>query len=527
MCAAITTREDQLGRVHTRLTAAVLAVALPFAMTGVASAAPFYRPSTPRPAATKPAAVDIAGARLGAAAIPGAVALPLSGFSDTVAGTPDTAEYMSADVFSFNLNDGQVLKATITPTAADRFLVSGGFTWDAEVAAPEYGIAYANGTGALGFDIYIPAEYGFNTYYLGVFNPDTAACGYTVTYEILSGRSGVQAERKAGTDRYAVAEAVGLEAFPGWAGVTDVVIASGDDRAMADPLAAAGLAGAYEAPLLLVRPTLSSGKLPAQTERAITNIKAANGGRVNIHVIGGTTTVPAAVYNRISALKGTGTIERISGTDRYQLSAVMARKTRSVIVGKGGEVGAVFIANGENPGVFYDALAASTISYRNGVPMVLSRAKSTPTSVKSLLASADFAGTGRYLVNSSAYLNSTVKSETGARFNIVGYYPGQPYDRYEAAWDIADFAYINGLLDRDAVAVANKLPDALTGGVAMGQIGAPILYSNTAVDGLPAATWWFLYWNKGSITNAYVLGGTSSISDYGLEDVDFALEWPY
>ncbi|TLM79415.1 MAG: hypothetical protein FDZ75_08860, partial [Actinobacteria bacterium] len=60
------------------------------------------------------------------------------------------------------------------------------------------------------------------------------------------------APRLDGENRYSTAVEIAKEGFPGWEGVDTVVIASGDDRAAADPLAASGLCWLYDAPLLLV-----------------------------------------------------------------------------------------------------------------------------------------------------------------------------------------------------------------------------------------------------------------------------------
>ena len=74
-----------------------------------------------------------------------------------------------------------------------------------------------------------------------------------------------------------------------WPGVTHVIIASGEDRALADPLASAGLVWAYDAPLFLI----NSDFVPAKVNQAINQIAAANG-PVTVHVVGGTFSVPNA-----------------------------------------------------------------------------------------------------------------------------------------------------------------------------------------------------------------------------------------
>ncbi|HCW89765.1 MAG TPA: hypothetical protein DHU56_06910, partial [Marinobacter sp.] len=47
-------------------------------------------------------------------------------------------------------------------------------------------------------------------------------------------------ERLSGGNRFATAVAIAAESYPGWTGVDRVIVSSGEDRAMADPMAAGG-----------------------------------------------------------------------------------------------------------------------------------------------------------------------------------------------------------------------------------------------------------------------------------------------
>jgi len=55
----------------------------------------------------------------------------------------------------------------------------------------------------------------------------------------------------AGANRFEVAVNAAKDHWPGLVGIQHVIIVSGEDRALCDALSAAGLAGVYDAPILL------------------------------------------------------------------------------------------------------------------------------------------------------------------------------------------------------------------------------------------------------------------------------------
>ncbi|MDP2299508.1 MAG: cell wall-binding repeat-containing protein, partial [Actinomycetota bacterium] len=79
-------------------------------------------------------------------------------------------------------------------------------------------------------------------------------------------------QRVAGSDRYGTAVAIAQQTHPGWTDVAHVVVASGEDRALADPLAAGSLCWAYDAPLLLV----TGSGVPAPVKTALEEIRSIN-----------------------------------------------------------------------------------------------------------------------------------------------------------------------------------------------------------------------------------------------------------
>ena len=310
-----------------------------------------------------------------------------------------------------------------------------------------------------------------------------------------------QVNRVAGADRYAVAVNLARKGWDPsgakrWTGVKHIIIANGEPGKEADPLTAAGLAGYYNAPVLLVQVS----RVPAVTKSLIAEIAAKQppGTLVKIHVIGGTGSVPDARWNEIRALKGVNPVpDRIAGADRYAVSANIATR----ILSGTKTVGGVILIAGDNPAAFYDALAASPIAYAKTMPMLSVRKTSVPPSVAAVLRSAKLAGKPRYAASSVAYIGSgPLGSATRLTFNS---------NRYAAARDIGGQTKIVGLTPAHTGLTA-KLPDALTGGTFLGkQNGVMLFTDSTSV--MQSAAQSFITAHKTGITNGWVIGGEGSV----------------
>ena len=119
---------------------------------------------------------------------------------------------------------------------------------------------------------------------------------------------GTTTSRIAGADRYQTAAQIATATF---SHVNTVVLASGQN--FPDGLAASGLAGADNAPVLLT-PT-------AQLSSASANAIAALGAH-NVIIVGGANAVSTGVQNQLTALGYT--VTRIAGSDRYATAAMVA-----------------------------------------------------------------------------------------------------------------------------------------------------------------------------------------------------------
>lgn len=305
-------------------------------------------------------------------------------------------------------------------------------------------------------------------------------------------------DRVSGANRYDVAVNI-ARGTKGSLAFSDVIVACGEDRAMADPLGAAALASAYGCPVLLT-PTAKANPGTLATIKAMAS---ANGGRVNIHVVGGMTSIPAAVYNTLSGAKGAGTIERINGANRYDLAYRIAARTKTVLESKGKTIPGVIVVNIENPASFNDALAVSPISARGHLPLIGVKGDSVPTEANAALAL--FAGKPRYALN-SAYLSARVRNATGCSSTVTFW-----QTRASAAVDIARWGVANNFVSYSIIGVVNKLSDALPAGPLLGARNGVMLYTDAAPLSLTTAG--FLPSIKSQVSEVWVFGGTASITD--------------
>lgn len=341
------------------------------------------------------------------------------------------------------------------------------------------------------------------SYRLDYSSVDVAGNQESVHQQPFTVTSTQNVDRIDGKNRYVVAVEAAKRAYPGYVGVTDVVIASGDDAAMADPLAAAGLAGAYDAPILLVNKTA----LPTWTRAALVSMASVNH-NLKVHVVGGTGSVPVAVANAIAAVPNVNkSIQRISGSDRY---AVTANIATAMVAKMGGvsNIPGVLIVSSENPAAFYDALAASPIAQRQHMPMLGVRAASVPKSVSDVLR-LTFPNTTRWVVSSSTYISNGVVGQ------VVGTMPRftNSVDRYQAAADIARMATdTHPWLSPNNSAMAAKLSDALTGGAFAGKTGGAMLFTDSTGT-LRSAPLSYFTAHRAEISQGWVLGGTSSVTE--------------
>lgn len=312
-----------------------------------------------------------------------------------------------------------------------------------------------------------------------------------------------------GADRYAVA-AKTARAMGGGAvaKVSHVIVASGMDRAAADSLVASGLSGVYGyAPILLTR----GSTLPTATASALASISASArlaGRTVTIHIVGGPASVPESLKVPILKAAPRAAFDRIGGADRFAVAVGVAARMR-IIMG-GSTPRSCLVVNGWDAAYFSDALACGPIAAHAHLPILLVTRTSVPFSTRGALAQY---WTARIPVATSGALapaTITAVSTHGTR-------PITGPNRFATARILAETAEQNDWLRTNTVAVANRLPDALTAGPYAGKKNGPLLF--TDASGLAADTRDFVQvracgpnpWTLGSMTSAAVFGGPASV----------------
>lgn len=308
----------------------------------------------------------------------------------------------------------------------------------------------------------------------------------------------LQVERLGGASRYETAVAIARAGWPGWSGMTHVVVASGEDRAFADPLAAGSLCWAYDAPLLLVRGT---DVLPV-TATALQAIKTTNGG-IKIIVVGGAGAVSAEAFDQLGDVVGAENVERLEGANRFDTAAAIAERVSMVSVETSRAVPeSVLVANGDDGAGFVDALSLSAVSARTGVPILLVTRNLVPDATRAALAARP--GHEVIVAGGTAVVSGPVYDVLGATGRWAG------ANRYATAVEVAKNARARGWLEAEVAGFAASVPDALAGAISIGRSGGPLLYVLPKALVQPTAA--YLAASDGVLTEGRIFGSTGAVS---------------
>lgn len=304
----------------------------------------------------------------------------------------------------------------------------------------------------------------------------------------------VALRRVAGPNRYDTA----IQASQQFASADTVIVATGKD--FADALSASGLAGSYRAPILLTTPWTLYKDIPAEIAR-LHATKAI--------VVGGEPAVSRAVFQQLDALPNVS-VQRVAGADRYGTSAAIVSEllARESSLGRPRSTHAI-IARGDS---FADALAASPVAYAGRVPVLLVRPTAFPQatwdaflSVQPTPSSGDV-----FVVGGPPAVGSGVTNLLDTYHRRWTRLAGG--DRYETAAAVALYAadHLGASWGTVGVATGENFPDALGGGVSIGERGGVLLLTHTGSLSAPCAT--ALGDHSPLVGAVDVFGGESAVS---------------
>ena len=253
--------------------------------------------------------------------------------------------------------------------------------------------------------------------------------------------------RLAGSDRWGTGEQI-ARTYPD----ADLVyLSTGLD--FPDALSASAAAGATGAPVLLTHPQ----GLPPATVRQLERLRPSR-----VRIVGSTAVVSAAVEDRVVRATG-GTIERLSGANRFQTSAAVARAAFT------GPVDVAYVADGGN---FPDALAGGAAGARDGGPVLLTRRGTVPQAIIEALRT--LAPRRIVVLGSQAAVGDAVVQQLQA-LTGGGVTRRAGANRYQTAARVSAASFDTA--DRVYVAFGAGFADALGGAAAAGRDRSPLLLS--------------------------------------------------
>lgn len=395
------------------------------------------------------------------------------------------------DVYSVDLAEGDQLFAAASTTDSDLRMElllypphASNVDTDGLVAYEDAYVATTNLAGAAmpeSLNFVVPPG-GAGTYFLSA-EAWAGSGNYTLTWSTNRFR----VVRMSGATRYETGQAIVRSTSHE---STVAILASG--AGYADALSAAGLAGAYNAPLLLT----SATELPDAV-----SVQLVEMGVEKVIIVGGTGAVSPAVASTL--VDGGFIVERIAGVSRYATSAACATRVHMLA---GSTV--AFVVRGDS---FADALAVSPFAYTQKAPVLLTEPASLPTTISAFIENNDVANV--YIAGGTGAVSSGVASAID-RLNggatTVERVAGR--DRYETARDVADFGVGKGWNSYAFVGVSTgaNFPDALAGGVACGRMGGVLLLTAPTKLSSPASA--AIAAKTSTIKRVAVLGGTGAVS---------------
>lgn len=295
--------------------------------------------------------------------------------------------------------------------------------------------------------------------------------------------------------------------FP--SGADTVLVATG--RNFPDALGGSALAGAVDAPLLLV----DTASVPSDVAAVIGEL-----GATEAIVLGGTGAVKSAVETQLLAAMGPGsTTRRIAGADRYETGRKIAAETIDVL---GVDYsGTAFVATGKN---FPDALAAGPIAASAGWPIYL--VSNTAADATTLQAMDAKGVTGAKVVGGTSVVTPATYNSLTLRFGGAAVQRHDGINRYDTAAQVSQMGVDEAGMSWNGVGLATgtAFPDALAAGAMLGARSRVLLLSAPTSLSIESET--ALSDNRFSIDDVHFFGGTGALSTAVRTRVQQVIEAP-
>ena len=320
-------------------------------------------------------------------------------------------------------------------------------------------------------------------------------------------------ERLGGSDRYETSVAVAraylaeiadnLDREP----VSAVIVVSGENRHVPYAMPAAGLASAFDAPILMTPSQRLHSEAAGFLDENEFDLAL---------VLGDTGVVSAAVVDDLE--DRVGSVRRIAGPDQYATAVAVAGEV-GPIPGSAGVWGSLgrtaLLANGDTVA---DALVAGPLAYHGEHPLLLTPAASLHRSVSDYLDRSDVEHV--VILGGTAVVGPEVASAIQSKGIAVSRIAGD--DRYGTAALLASRLLGSGRPDpcfdgsTIGLATGERAPDALSSGPLLGERCAPLLLVRPravpgATDDLLTGSE-LLGGEKGRL-DVVVFGGTAAIAE--------------
>ena len=325
--------------------------------------------------------------------------------------------------------------------------------------------------------------------------------------------------RLSGNVRYDTMGAIVSEAYPNETRGT-VIVASGEN--FPDALAASGLAGKLDAPVVLT----NSYQLSARADGQLARLHPSR-----VVVVGGPSAVSDGVVDQIAKRVTTPDepdIVRISGeTRRDTANEIFAQAPKLHAKNAPDQnwiADTAIIATGEN---FTDALSISSLAKQQTYPVFLSGQDGLDTSTVKAIKNYGF--TKAIIAGGSQAVPQAVIDQlegagvAGKNITRLG-----GATRYQTSLQIAKYQLREGngtVLNRPVFATGENFPDALAGGVLAGKNKTPILLVSPDTSVNTDALNWINHTGQFNPDEdfAYVLGGVDAVSEQVSDEISSIL----